>query len=281
MLVKRVGLLIGEFNPQESREGAFYHIEELGRSPLSLKELISEGESVSSFAFTDDRETADILKRYGIGFAVYDNKKSKAASFADALYVIDLVSSLDAERIDRMLYRYLRLPWKIAETKRCVIRETTEEDLDALYEIYSEPSITRYTEGLYEDRKEELDYTRAYIDEMYRFYEFGIWSVLDRESRKLIGRAGFSTRKSFPEPELGYVIAVPYQRQGIATEVCRKLLSYAVEYLNFTSINAFTRADNTASVSLLKRLGFVYIEEIFVDGKPLQRYNISCEQITN
>ncbi|MBQ7564447.1 MAG: GNAT family N-acetyltransferase [Lachnospiraceae bacterium] len=272
MLIRQVGLLIEEYNETESREEALAHIRALGLSVFTLAEL-PVNEELTAFAFTDDRAAADRLKQAGIGFALYDNEKSRRESFPDALYAVDNISYLTIERIDRMLYRYLRLPWVIAETERCVIRETTEQDLEALYEIYSEPSITKYTEGLYRDREEELAYIRDYIDHQYRFFEFGIWSVLEKKSRRLIGRAGFSNREGFEEPELGYVIAAPYQGQGFATEVCTKLLAYGRDYIRFSGVNAFTVAENTASVRLLKRLGFVYREEILIDGKAHQRYN--------
>ena len=274
MLIRQVGLLIEESNETESREEALAHIRALGLSVFTLAEL-PVNEELTAFAFTDDRAAADRLKQAGIGFALYDNEKSRRESFPDALYAVDNISYLTIERIDRMLYLYLRLPWVIAETERCVIRETTEQDLEALYEIYSEPSITKYTEGLYRDREEELAYIRDYIDHQYRFFEFGIWSVLEKKSRRLIGRAGFSNREGFEEPELGYVIAAPYQGQGFATEVCTKLLAYGRDYIRFSGVNAFTVAENTASVRLLKRLGFVYREEILIDGKAHQRYNIA------
>ena len=278
MLIRQLGLFIEEYNETESRERAEHHIRELGLSPFTLSELPA-AEALSSFALTDDRNTADQLKAAGIGFALYDNEKSRKASFPDALYAIDSVCCLTKERIERMLYRYLRLPWMITQTERCLIRETTEQDLDALYEVYSDPSVTSYTEGLYADREEELSYIRRYIDNQYRFFEYGVWSILEKEGRRLIGRAGFSNREGFLEPELGYVIAVPWQGQGYATEVCSALLSYAGLELGFESINAFTVAENTASIRLLKRLGFEYRDEILIDGKAHQRYNVSYDKI--
>ena len=283
-MIENVGLLISAYNEGEDLERAKAHIEGLGLScfgELALREGSLEAGDLEriahSFAFTDDREAADQLKAYGIGFVVYDNAHSRASSFRDALYMIDNVCYLTYERIDRFLLRYLRLPWVITETERCIIREMTEEDVAALYEIYADPSITRYTEGLFADVDREREYTREYIENQYRFFEYGMWLIEDKASGKAIGRAGLSNRAGFQEPELGYVIAAPYQRQGFAYEVCTAILRYARRELAIESVNAFTMGENIASVRLLEKLGFREVGENIIDGKVYAGYNLSYE----
>ena len=55
--------------------------------------------------------------------------------------------------------------------------------------MYAEPGMTDYMEGLYE-YEEELEYQKAYIENMYRFYGYGIWLVFEKKTGTLIGRAG-------------------------------------------------------------------------------------------
>ncbi|MCR4655072.1 MAG: GNAT family N-acetyltransferase [Lachnospiraceae bacterium] len=286
MLIENVYLFITEYNEGDSPDDAKCHIGDMGlccfdkRADIeALKkktpdDIVSGEISVHSFAITDDRETADVLKSFSIGFAVYDNEKSRESVFRDALYRVDNISCLNKEQIERFLRRYLRLPWTILETERCLVREMTEEDLPQLYEVYSGPDITRYTEGLYEDYEKELDYTREYIDKHYRFFEYGLWVVFEKQTGKMIGRAGLSERNGFDEAEIGYVIAQPFQRKGYAYEVLSAVLDYARKELSMKSVNAFTVKENTASVNLLDKLGFTYLGEIMIDGKPHQRYNI-------
>lgn len=56
------------------------------------------------------------------------------------------------------------IPWEILTTERCLIRETGAEDLDALYEIYADTSVTKYTEGLYPERAKEEAYLKDYTE---------------------------------------------------------------------------------------------------------------------
>ena len=73
---------------------------------------------------------------------------------------------------------------------------------------------------------------------MYGFYGYGIRSILNRQDGKVIGRAGISWREEFDVPELGFVIGVPWQKQGYAYEVCSAILNYAWKDIGFKQIQA-------------------------------------------
>jgi len=96
----------------------------------------------------------------------------------------------------------------ILETDRCLVRETTVEDVEEFYRIYREPSITYYMEDLFPDPAEEREYVRNYIREIYGFYGYGLWTVLCKEKNEVIGRAGLSWRQGFDVPELGFVMKI-------------------------------------------------------------------------
>ena len=188
--------------------------------------------------------------------------------------LVEGFDEVDVQFLDRIMKRAQGLPWITVITKRCYLREITTDDLDDLYALYAQPSITDYVEPLY-DRPEEEQYTRDYIECMYRFYGYGMWLVYDRESHALIGRAGFSHQDLGDEIvlEMGYIIGVPYQRQGYAAEVCGKLLAFAREHLSdFGSVNCFVEPGNTASLALLRRLEFTSYGTVVISGKEMLRY---------
>jgi ribosomal-protein-alanine N-acetyltransferase len=58
--------------------------------------------------------------------------------------------------------------------------------------------------------------------------------------------------------DLGYCLARPYWRRGIATEGTQRLVQFAFETLCLHRINVDTRMDNIASVRLMAKLGFRY-----------------------
>lgn len=214
---------------------------------------------------TDSENTYHVLRQQGKYVLPYRHEGSSDADFADALYVIEQIEEVGYETIDMAYRRLAGLPWEIMTTKRCIIRETTEEDVDSFYLIYAEKEITKYMENLYANRDEEIAYTRDYRDKVYGFYGYGMWTVLTKEGT-VIGRAGISWREGFDLPELGFVIGVPWQRQGYAYEVCSAILSYAQEELGMTQIQALVMLGNAKSEALCRKLGFQYTEEITIDG---------------
>ena len=85
-------------------------------------------------------------------------------------YVVMDESAIDDTLAERVYTRYKGEPWIIAETKRCIIRELTMDDIDDLFDLYSKPGITDFVEPLY-DYEKECEYERAYIKHMYGYYE--------------------------------------------------------------------------------------------------------------
>ena len=189
------------------------------------------------------------------------------------------LEGIDFDWLNRIWQRKQNIPWRILNTKRCYLEELSLEDLDELYEIYEAPGMTAYVEPLY-DREKEEEYERAYIKNMYGFFGYGMWLVREKETDKLIGRAGLENHEYDGEWELeiGYLIAVPYQRQGYAYEVCRAVIEYAREYLEYDSINCRIEPDNKASVTLAKKLGFQRIGTLEEDGHCYDRYRLTLEE---
>ncbi|MEE1216621.1 MAG: GNAT family N-acetyltransferase, partial [Agathobacter sp.] len=165
-------------------------------------------------------------------------------------YAVESLAELDIEYLERVRRRYNHIPWDIGETDRCLIRELSLSDLPALYELYAKPGMTDYVEPLY-DYETELEYQKAYIENMYGFYEYGMWLVFSKETGKLIGRAGLEHN------EMGYMIAPEFWNMGYATEVCRFIIDYARENTDFEELYCRIDERNVASVRLAKKLGFV------------------------
>ena len=165
-------------------------------------------------------------------------------------YAVESLAELDVEYLERVRRRYNHIPWDIGETERCLIRELSLSDLPALYELYDKPGMTDYVEPLY-DYETELEYQKAYIENMYGFYEYGMWLVFSKETGELIGRAGLEHN------EMGYMIAPELWNRGYATEVCRFIIDYARENTDFEELYCRIDERNEASVRLAKKLGFV------------------------
>lgn len=221
---------------------------------------------------TDEERILKKLKENGNYVIALLHEGNKEQDLSGASYAVADIEELAP---DSLRLAYMRLsgePWTILQTERCLIRETTVEDVDAFYEIYKEPSITYYMEELFSDPEEEKEYMREYIKKVYGFYGYGLWSIIDRESGRIIGRAGLSWRDGFDIPELGFVIAVPYQHRGYAYEVCTAILKYGKEELRFDKIQALIRKGNESSANLCMRMGFIKEDSVEDGENQYERY---------
>ena len=175
---------------------------------------------------------------------------------------------LDPAFAERDRCRRAGIPVKIAKTRRLLIRETVMEDVPKLYGIGQQPGAGDYMEPMQPTLEEETEFMKAYIDHAYAFYDFGLWTVVERESGEVIGRAGLFPTKILEEGvELGYLIAADRQRRGYAVECGAAILSYASEVLDLSEIHAVIDKRNLPSIRTAGKLGFTGQKLIRSAGK--------------
>ena len=182
---------------------------------LKKTEIHTE-ETRGTLYVTDDSGLANELKNKGEAVLIYFHSGNSGEDFSGFRFGVEDPEQIEPEYAERVYRRLKGLPWKILETQRCIVRETVPEDVEDFFTIYSNPAITQYMENLYPDKEQEREYIRQYIEQVYTFYEFGVWTVVEKESGCVIGRAGFSYRPGYDEPELGYTKsqAAPSHRRG-------------------------------------------------------------------
>ena len=174
---------------------------------------------------------------------------------------------LDPAFAERDRCRKAGIPVTIAETERLLIRETVMGDVPALYEMRRKPGMGAYMEAMQPTLEEEMKFMKAYIRHMYAFYDFGLWTVLERESGVIVGWAGLFLSKLLEEGvELGYMIAPDRQRRGYALECGRAILDYAAEVLDLAEVHVLADRRNQASVRTAGGLGFAEYGIIQKDG---------------
>lgn len=203
---------------------------------------------------TDRTDIAKCCLQHGFAVIGYLHEQNRDVSFDGVRYLIEDISGLDAPFCELAFCRAHQLPYTVLETERCLVREITTEDVTRLYEIYADPAITSYIEALYADETAERSYIRDYIDNVYGFFGYGMWIVINKADGQLIGRAGIEPKEDFAE--LGYVIAREYQNQGYATEVCRAILTYAADRLGLPEVYVRVQKENAASLRICEKLQF-------------------------
>ncbi len=233
---------------------------------VSEERAVNAGKKEEVMCITDQGKTYNRLRAAGCYVLPCFHENNREETFPGAFYVVEKLEETDFASLDMAYRRLAGLPWEILETERLLVRETTVQDVDCFYRIYAEPSVTDFMENLFADKDEEIAYTESYIEKVYAFYGYGMWTVLEKNSQEVIGRAGISWREGYQLPELGFLIGVPWQSRGYAFEVCRAILHYAKEELEMTKMQALVQPENKPSLGLCEKLGFVYDEETDLDG---------------
>ncbi|MCM1118935.1 MAG: GNAT family N-acetyltransferase [bacterium] len=218
---------------------------------------LSEEDVQGILYLTDDPRAYSVLAEdFHRPVLIYLHAGNREEDFGDARYALEEPEETEPEYLERVYRRCQELPWEILTTARCWLRETVEEDVDSFWTMYQDTELTRYTERLYPTPEAERGYIRDYRRLVYPFYEFGVWTVLDRESGAVVGRAGLSVREGYDLPELGFVIGREWQGRGLAKEVCLGVLDYASRQLGFERIQVLVHEENTVSLRLCQQLGF-------------------------
>jgi RimJ/RimL family protein N-acetyltransferase len=142
-------------------------------------------------------------------------------------------------------------------TMRLIMRWTSEDDVDSLYEIFSDPRVMRYwSSGPLANREAAAALQREIAggnrkDTMWK------WGLALRDTNKLIGTVTlFNLSLSNGRAEIGYAMGSAYWGKGYMNEALTALILHAFDVLNLRRLEADVDPRNTPSVRTLERLGF-------------------------
>lgn len=165
---------------------------------------------------------------------------------------------LDPEFEKRDALRKAGIPVEIARTDQLLIRETIDSDILELYRIGTDQAVRKYIAPMQPTLEEEIVYTKAYVKHMYAFYDFGLWTVLEKDAygqERVVGRAGlFPSERLAGQIEMGYMIAPECQGNGYGKEAAETVLRYAFNVLDLEEVHLFAEKENKASVKLAETL---------------------------
>ena len=241
-----------------------------GHEKAAAREIPS---NASALYLADSAALFQMLRSCGLPAAGYLHAGRNGESFQGAAYLVERPQDIDRDSYQKIYERAAGLPWTIAETARCLIREMTVDDVESLYPLYEDEQARRFLKPLCPDHDKEREIVKAYIDKVYGLFGYGMWVVIRKSDGALIGRVGFETGRKKEAP-LGYLFRKDCRRQGYAFEACDAVMRFAREELGFTGedaaplLTAYVEEENTASRRLLSRLGFMQAAEGACDASP-------------
>ena len=145
----------------------------------------------------------------------------------------------------------------IITTPRVVLRWISEDDIDGLYDVFSDPRVMRYwSSGPLANREAAAALQReiAAGNESNSMFK---WGLALRDSNVVIGTSTlFNLNLDNGRAELGYAMGSAYWGKGYMNEALKALVSHAFGVMNLRRLEADVDPRNAASIRTLERLGF-------------------------
>jgi RimJ/RimL family protein N-acetyltransferase len=168
-------------------------------------------------------------------------------------------------------------------TPRLRLEPCSDAHLPGLFAMNSDPQVMRYISG----RAETLDETRAMVERVQRRWidtGYSWWSFIDRASGAVVGAGCVQhlRREAAPEPdpacplETGWRLRRDHWGRGLASEAARAMAAFAFDTLQAPELLAVCDPANTASSSVMTRLGMRELGLQTWYGKPVATYGITA-----
>jgi len=149
----------------------------------------------------------------------------------------------------------------ILQTEHLSLREFQPADTQALFDSFSQARVTKY---INRGPMQSIQEAAELVEIRTSLFKRGIgirWAITKIEDpAKFIGSCGcYKLDKSNRSIEIGYDLHPDYWRQGIMTEAVKAMINFVYSEVFFFYLNrieALTYVDHSASIGLLKKLGF-------------------------
>jgi len=144
-------------------------------------------------------------------------------------------------------------------TERLYLRKMNVSDSASLFEIWSDPDVTRFMNIThFTDENQAIEMINL-LNDLAQENKALRFSIIVQESNVIIGSCGYNSLDfDNLKAEIGYDIARSHWGKGYATEAISSLLSHAFSALKLNRIEAKVDPDNVNSIKLLQKLNFTY-----------------------
>jgi RimJ/RimL family protein N-acetyltransferase len=151
----------------------------------------------------------------------------------------------------------------VLETPRLALRQFTEDDVENLFELNSDPEVMRYLTGGRPTPRAEIRDTIIpfHLASYERFDRLGTWAAQTRETGEFLGWFHFrpGPDQDLSNVDLGYRLRRSAWSLGYATEGSRALIDLGFTELGVDRVFAHTMTVNTASRRVLEKCGLTLV----------------------
>lgn len=163
------------------------------------------------------------------------------------------------------------------ETGRLKLRPHMIDDFDAVRQLWGNPEVVRFITGKPSTPEESWARVLRYIGHWAAF-EIGYFAIFDRASGLYLGECGLMEFQREITPslagsaEIGWVLTPNMWGKGLATEAMAAVLDWYRARPGARPLSCIIAPQNTASIRIATKLGFVLQVETLYRESPTLIY---------
>lgn len=161
------------------------------------------------------------------------------------------------------------------ETARLTLRPHRLDDFDAHAALWANDDVVRFIGGVPSTR--EQSWSRMLrLAGMWHHMGFGFLAIVEKESSRFIGEAGFLEARREMEPsiegtmEVGWALMPSAHGRGYATEALTALIGWAAAHFPGKPMSCIISPENEASLRVAAKLGFRETVRTQYNGEIIQ-----------
>jgi RimJ/RimL family protein N-acetyltransferase len=147
----------------------------------------------------------------------------------------------------------VRAPGPTIDTPRLILRPVAAEDFDALAAMNADLQVMEHLGG---PQPRSVAW-RSFLSMAgaWTLQGFGMFSVIERETGRWVGRIGPHRPEGWPGDEVGWALIRDAWGKGYAVEAASASMDFAVDVLGWTDIIHCIADENSPSQRVAQRLG--------------------------
>ena len=164
----------------------------------------------------------------------------------------------------------------VIETEKLLLSVFKEEDVASARRFWGDSEVMEQSGGPL-----ALDLLPKVLESYAKCHEkngLSMYAVTEKSSGEIIGSAGFNVRESVEKIELVYHFSKRSWGKGYATEAAKACIQLAKQNPSVKLLYASANPENAASVKILDKLGFEFIEMRWFDdtnqNEPYYEYHL-------
>lgn len=164
------------------------------------------------------------------------------------------------------------------ETERLIVREFMDTDIKNLYSLLSDPDVMKYCSGSL-----NIEETQKWIKSIKKYYDkygYDYWVAIDKITGEFIGQLGIIKQEVDNEwiDCIAFMIRKDKWSKGYATEGGKGCIAYGFQVLKRKKLYATVEPMNTASKSVLEKIGMEYEREAVCFNTTIHLYSIEIKK---